>query len=73
MPDALPVHIAYMKDLAMQNVKQFSRLKRKDDIKAYMDMNLMMGSQFVLGLPMQFRFDLRRDRTFQKVNDNLIV
>jgi hypothetical protein len=37
VPDASPVHIAYMKDLAMRNIKRFSRSNRKDDTKAYMD------------------------------------
>jgi hypothetical protein len=51
VPDASPVHIAGMKDLAMRNIKQFSGSKKKDDIKAYVDKNFAMGSQFALGLP----------------------
>jgi hypothetical protein len=49
--EASPVHIADMKDLAMQTIKRFSRSKMKDDIKAYVDKNFTMGSQFALGLP----------------------
>jgi hypothetical protein len=51
VPDASPVHTADMKDLAMRNIKRFSRSKRKSNIKAYVDMNDRMGSQFALGLP----------------------
>jgi hypothetical protein len=51
VPDALPVHTAYMKDLAMRDIKRVSRSKRKDDIKAYVDKSFTMGSQFALGLP----------------------
>jgi hypothetical protein len=32
-PDASPIHIADMKDLAMRNIKRFSRSKSKDDTK----------------------------------------
>jgi hypothetical protein len=55
--DVSPVHIAYMKGHGMQNIKRFSRSKRKDDIKAYVDKNFTMGSQFVVGLPIAI-FDL---------------
>jgi hypothetical protein len=48
VPDASPVHIPNMEDLAMRNIKRFSRSKGKDDIKAYVDQNLTMGSQFAL-------------------------
>jgi hypothetical protein len=44
VPDASPVYNAYMKDLAMWTIKRFSRSKRKDDIKAYVDKNFTMGS-----------------------------
>jgi hypothetical protein len=57
VPDASRVHIAYMKDLAMRNIKRFSRSKKKDDIKTHVDKNFMMGSQFALGLPVAI-FDL---------------
>jgi hypothetical protein len=57
VPDASPVHITGTKDLAMRNIKWFSRSKRKDDIKAYMDKSFTMGSQFALGLPIAI-FDL---------------
>jgi hypothetical protein len=55
--DASPLHIACIKDLAMQNIKRFSRSKRKDDIKAYADKNFTMGSRFTLGPPIA-TFDL---------------
>jgi hypothetical protein len=51
VPNASPVQIADMKDLAMRNIKRFSLSKRKDDIKAYVDKNFTKGSQFALGLP----------------------
>jgi hypothetical protein len=57
VPDASPVHITYMKNLAMRNIKRFSRSKRKDGIKMYVDKNFMMGSLFTLGLPIAI-FDL---------------
>jgi hypothetical protein len=57
VPDASPVHIAYMKDLVMRNIKQFSRSKGKNDTKACVDKNFRMGSQFALGLPISI-FDL---------------
>jgi hypothetical protein len=61
VPDASLIHIAYMKDLAMRNIKRFSRPKRKNKIKAYVDKNFTMGSQFALGLPIAF-FDLISER-----------
>jgi hypothetical protein len=57
VPDESPVYIADIKDLAIRNIKRFSGPKRKDDIKAYVDKNFTMGSQFVVGLSIAV-FDL---------------
>jgi hypothetical protein len=45
VPGSSLVHVTYMKNLAMRNIKRFSRSNRKDDIKAYVDKNFTMGSQ----------------------------
>jgi hypothetical protein len=57
VPDASPIHIADIKDLAMRNIKRFSRSKRKEKIKAYVDKNFTMGSHVALGLAIAI-FDL---------------
>jgi hypothetical protein len=57
VPDASPVHISYMKDLAMLNIKRFSLSKRKDDMKVDVEKKFTIGSQFALGLPIAI-FDL---------------
>jgi hypothetical protein len=62
VPDASPIHSDYMKNLAMRNIKRFSRSKRIDDIKAYLDKTFRMGSQFAPGLPITI-FDLISEGT----------
>jgi hypothetical protein len=57
VPDASPVHITSMEDLAMRNIKRFSQSNRKDKVKVYMDKNFTTGSQSALGLPIAI-FDL---------------
>jgi hypothetical protein len=50
-PDESPTHLEYVKDIAIRNIKRFSRSKKKDEIRRYVDDNLVMGEEFALGLP----------------------
>jgi hypothetical protein len=74
VPNPSSVHIVYMKDLTMRNIRRFSRSMKKDEIKR------IHGQELHDGPPVcprtancNFQLDLRRDRTFQKVNDKLII
>jgi hypothetical protein len=51
VPDESPAHIAYLKELAIRNMKRFSHSKGKSEIQKYVDQNLKVDGGFALGLP----------------------
>jgi hypothetical protein len=51
IPDESPTHFEYVRDITIRNIKRFSKSKKKDEIRRYVDENLIMGEEFALGLP----------------------
>jgi hypothetical protein len=47
----LEAHMKDVKDLATRNSKRFSGSRKEDEIRTYVDENLIMGAELVLGLP----------------------
>jgi hypothetical protein len=56
-PDQSPAHVAYLKDLAARNIKRFSGSRSKEEIRKYVQDNLVMSADFALGLRISV-FDL---------------
>jgi hypothetical protein len=57
VPDDSSQHIPDVKDLAVRNIKRFSRSRKKEEIRKCMDDNFVMSADFALGLPISV-FDL---------------
>jgi hypothetical protein len=51
MPDESPAYMDNVKDLVIRNIKRFSASRKKNEIRRYVDENMIMGTEFPLGLP----------------------
>jgi hypothetical protein len=50
-PDETMEHIEYVQNIAYRNIKRFSGSRKKEDIRRYVQQNLVLGEEFALGLP----------------------
>jgi hypothetical protein len=50
-PVKLPLHMVHLKDVAMRNIGRFSRSKKKEEIKQFVESHFAIGREFALGLP----------------------
>jgi hypothetical protein len=44
-------YLTSLKNLAVKNIKRFSRSRNREEIKRYVEENFAFGSSFTLGLP----------------------
>jgi hypothetical protein len=43
--------VIHLKEVAVGNTKRFSRSKRKEEIRQFVEGNFVIGTEFALGLP----------------------
>jgi hypothetical protein len=59
----------YVKDLVVRNIKRFSGWRMKEELREYVEENLVVGAEFALGLVnISSWLDLGRDRTLSEAD-----